>query len=234
MEDRQRPRIPGEAEVILSEERLKDLDFLIGEWVDEGGDSIVQTTVKMSADKSHLIRDFCVLQQGKELLTGTQTIAVDPAHGDREGLVVRLVRRLRRIDLDEERRRMANPRERRHFRWRRGGRDLHYQALSKDRIEPKTMHKVVGDSVEPDATSILVRKAPTPKNRIHEEVPQAEGIYFAFPLLIGAGLLICLLTNGEHSRRSERKGPVPAGTHPAPKAPVAGPARQPRGRDSDD
>ena len=35
--------------------------------------------------------------------------------------------------------------------------------LSQDKIELKTMHKVVGDTVEGDSTSILVRKAGSKK-----------------------------------------------------------------------
>src|SRR5262245_16266555 len=65
---------PEDTEVIPTAERLKDLEFFIGEWSDEGGDSLVNTTVKWAADKSHLIREFTILQQGKVLMTGSQRI----------------------------------------------------------------------------------------------------------------------------------------------------------------
>jgi predicted Zn-dependent protease len=45
--------------------------------VDEGGDSLVTTTVKLSADKSHLIRDFSIAQQGKEALEKTAAAKPD-------------------------------------------------------------------------------------------------------------------------------------------------------------
>ena len=76
---------PEDTEVVSSAERLKELEFFIGEWADEGGDSLVNTTIKWAPDKSHIIREFSVLQQGKELLTGTQRIAVDPLTGTVKG-----------------------------------------------------------------------------------------------------------------------------------------------------
>src|SRR5262245_14433268 len=57
---------PEEPEVVPPAERLKELEWLVGDWVDEGGDSLVTTTVKFAADKSHLTRDFVVTQQGQE------------------------------------------------------------------------------------------------------------------------------------------------------------------------
>jgi hypothetical protein len=72
---------PEESELDDAAARLKELERFIGEWVDEGGDSLVTTTVKLSADKSHLIRDFSIAQQGKE--APEKTAAVKP---DDQGL----------------------------------------------------------------------------------------------------------------------------------------------------
>jgi uncharacterized protein (TIGR02246 family) len=76
---------PEETEIEDAADRLKELEWFIGEWVDEGGDSLVTTTVRLPADKSHLIRDFTVTQQGKELLKGMQRITVDPLTGTVRG-----------------------------------------------------------------------------------------------------------------------------------------------------
>ncbi len=156
---------PEDTEVVSSAERLKDLEFLIGEWVDEGGDSLVNTTIKWAPDKSHIMREFSVLQQGKELLTGTQRIAVDPLTGTIKGW-----------SFDSSGGYGDSTWTKNGDQWLIRGTAVTsdgdaaaatyiLKALSKDRLELKTMHKVVGDTVEADATSILVRKAPTPKNQ---------------------------------------------------------------------
>lgn len=139
-------------------DKLKSLEFLIGDWVDEGGDSLVSTSCKWSPDRSHIIRDFAVHQQNKELLKGTQRIGVDP-----------LTNSIKAWAFDStggygESTWTPNGAE-----WLIRGSGVTgdgdmaaatyiLKPLSKDRIELKTMHKVVADSVAPDSTTILVRK----------------------------------------------------------------------------
>jgi hypothetical protein len=119
----------------------------------------VNTTVKWSADKSHLVREFSVLQQGKELLTGTQRIAVDPLTGSVKGW-----------SFDSAGGYGESTWTKNGDQWLIRGTAVTpdgdaaaatyiLKPLTKDRLELKTMHKVVGDTVEADATSILVRKA---------------------------------------------------------------------------
>jgi uncharacterized protein (TIGR02246 family) len=149
---------PEEPEVVATEDRLKELEFFIGEWVDEGGDSLVATTVKWSPDKSCLVREFSVLQQGKELMTGMQRIAVDPLTGTVKGW-----------SFDSEGGHGESTWTKNGDSWLIRGTGVTsdgdtaaatyvIKPLSKDRVELKTMHKVVGDTVEADATSILVRR----------------------------------------------------------------------------
>jgi uncharacterized protein (TIGR02246 family) len=149
---------PEEPEVVATEDRLKELEFLIGDWVDEGGDSLVATSIKWSADKSCLIREFSILQQGKELMTGLQRIAVDPLTGTVKGW-----------SFDSEGGHGESTWTKNGDSWLVRGTGVTsdgdaaaatyiLKAISKDRIELKTMHKVVGDTVEGDSTSILVRR----------------------------------------------------------------------------
>jgi uncharacterized protein (TIGR02246 family) len=149
---------PEAPEVEDSTDRLKDLEWFIGEWVDEGGDSLVTTTVKLSADKSHLIRDFSVKQQGKELLSGTQRITVDP-----------LTETLKGWSYDSDGGYSESTWTKNGDSWLVRGTGVTSEgdvaaatyiikALGKDRVEVKTMHKVVGDTIEADSTAILVRK----------------------------------------------------------------------------
>jgi uncharacterized protein (TIGR02246 family) len=149
---------PEEPDVEDAADRLKELEWFIGEWVDEGGDSLVTTTVKLSADKSQLIRDFTVTQQGKELLTGTQRITVDPLTGTVKGW-----------SFDSAGGYGESTWAKNGDSWLVRGTGVTsdgdvaaatyiIKPLAKDRIELKTMHKMVGDTVEADSTAVLVRK----------------------------------------------------------------------------
>ena len=149
---------PEEPEAEDPAERLKELEWFIGEWVDEGGDSLVTTTVKLSVDKSHLIRDFTVTQQGKELLRGMQRITVDPLTGTVKGW-----------SFDSAGGYGESTWAKNGDSWLVRGTGVTsdgdvaaatyiIKPLAKDRIELRTMHKIVGDTVEADSTAVLVRK----------------------------------------------------------------------------
>jgi uncharacterized protein (TIGR02246 family) len=154
---------PEEPEVLTPEERLKDLSWLIGDWVDEGGDSLVTNTVRLSPDKSHLIREYTVKQEGDDLLRGMQWIGVDPLTGNIKGW-----------SFDSGGGRSEST-------WTKNGNEWLVRStgvtsdgdecgatyvmkpLGKDRIEVKVKDKVVGNTVEADSTAIMVRKPPAPK-----------------------------------------------------------------------
>ena len=59
-------------------ERLKELEWLVGEWLDESSDSIVHATCRWSDDKNFLLRDFVIHVQGKPVMNVTQRIGWDP------------------------------------------------------------------------------------------------------------------------------------------------------------
>jgi len=154
---------PEEPVVVSPEERLQELAFLLGEWVDEGGDSLVENRVRLSADKTHMIREFSVTQQGEELLRGMQWIGIDPLTGLIKGW-----------SFDTDGGRSESTWTRNGAEWLvrstgvtsdgdESGATYVIKPLSKDRIELKVMHKVVGDTVEADSTAVMVRKAPAPK-----------------------------------------------------------------------
>jgi uncharacterized protein (TIGR02246 family) len=62
-------------------ERLKDLEWMIGDWVDEGSDSEVRVNCRWTEDGNFLIRSFTVKRQGKPVMTVTQRIGWDPLAG---------------------------------------------------------------------------------------------------------------------------------------------------------
>ncbi len=77
--------------LISSHERLRDLEWLIGDWVDQAPDSEVRVNCRWSEDGQFLIRSFTVKHQGKPVMTVTQRIGWDP-----------LARRIRSWEFDSE------------------------------------------------------------------------------------------------------------------------------------
>lgn len=60
---------------------LQQLDWLIGNWVDEDDDSVVHFDCRRSDDGVFLIRNFEISLGGEKVLTGTQRIGWDPIAG---------------------------------------------------------------------------------------------------------------------------------------------------------
>jgi uncharacterized protein (TIGR02246 family) len=59
-------------------ERLKPLAWLVGDWVDEGSDAVIQISCKWSEDKNYLLVDFDSKIQGKPAMKSSQRIGWDP------------------------------------------------------------------------------------------------------------------------------------------------------------
>jgi uncharacterized protein (TIGR02246 family) len=59
-------------------DHLKDLEWMVGEWVNESDDELVSTTCSWSDNGSFLIRQFDVKIEGQVALSGTQRIGWDP------------------------------------------------------------------------------------------------------------------------------------------------------------
>lgn len=149
---------PETNEEPVNTEPLKDLAFLLGDWVDEGADSKVSTSFTLAKDGSHILREFVVSANGQEAMRGSQRIAVDPLTGSIKGWTFDSANghgesiwtpngdswliRGTAVTQDGE---VAAA-------------TYIIKPLGNDRIEIKTMHKVIGNQVEPDATAVLVRK----------------------------------------------------------------------------
>ena len=59
-------------------ERLKELEWLVGEWVNESQDAVVFTTCKWADNGNFLVREFTVQTQGQPVMAGSQRIGWDP------------------------------------------------------------------------------------------------------------------------------------------------------------
>ena len=62
-------------------DRLRPLAWLVGDWVDEGSDAVVQMSCKWSDDKNYLLVDFNAKIEGKPALKSSQRIGWDPLTG---------------------------------------------------------------------------------------------------------------------------------------------------------
>ena len=61
--------------------QLQQLDWLIGDWVDEGDDAIVNFSCEAVDNGNFLVRKFNIVIAGQEALAGTQRIGWDPLTG---------------------------------------------------------------------------------------------------------------------------------------------------------
>jgi uncharacterized protein (TIGR02246 family) len=69
---------PALAESIPPYERLKELEWMVGEWVDESEDVQVSTTVRWGQGKGFLVREYSVQVKGEPATSGLMIIAWDP------------------------------------------------------------------------------------------------------------------------------------------------------------
>ena len=59
-------------------DRLAELGWLVGDWLDEGPDATVKFSCRWSEDGNFLFRSFTVRRRGQPVLDGTQRIGWDP------------------------------------------------------------------------------------------------------------------------------------------------------------
>jgi uncharacterized protein (TIGR02246 family) len=69
---------PAPAGSVTPYERLKELEWMVGEWVDESEDAQVSSTVRWGQGKGYLVRDYSVQIKGEPATSGLMIIAWDP------------------------------------------------------------------------------------------------------------------------------------------------------------
>ena len=57
---------------------LRQLEWLLGTWIDEGADATIKTACRWTRHRHFLARTFSVESEGRKVLEGTQVIAWDP------------------------------------------------------------------------------------------------------------------------------------------------------------
>src|SRR5262249_43972568 len=64
----------------LTYPQLKSLEWLVGDWADDGGKGAVQVKVRWAPNKSFLVMDYEVKQEGADPMLVTQRIGWDPVN----------------------------------------------------------------------------------------------------------------------------------------------------------
>ena len=144
-------------------EQLLQLEWMLGEWVNESDDGIVKTNCKWSDDGNFLLREFDVKVEGRIALRGTQRIGWDAQRkqfrtwvfDDRGGFAEGLLSR----DGDRWITKASGVRS--------DGQSVSttnaFTALGKDRILWETLERTVGGEAVPGTDQFyLVRRAPLP------------------------------------------------------------------------
>jgi uncharacterized protein (TIGR02246 family) len=152
------------AEDVTPYERLRELEWMVGHWVDESGNNKVESDVRWADNNSYLIRTYTANIQGDKPTSGTMFIGWDPQSGQikswnfdsegghGEGLWTR--------SADNE--------------WvikaqgvMRDGRPnsatLVHTILNKDSVRTNSIDRIVGGQLAPDIVDVvMVKKAPQP------------------------------------------------------------------------
>jgi uncharacterized protein (TIGR02246 family) len=151
-------------EAVTPHQRLEPLGWLLGEWVDEGGASVVSSDTRWSEDGNFLIRAFTLHVQGRPAMSGTQRIGWDP-----------LTRQIKSWVFDSEGGHGEALWSRDGSRWvvkasgvlpdgRVASATQVYTVVNPHLVHWKSIDRTAGEQVESDtAEFVMVRKPPRPK-----------------------------------------------------------------------
>jgi uncharacterized protein (TIGR02246 family) len=155
---------PSPTESVTPYERLKELEWMVGDWVDESGDAKVSSTVQWGQGKAYLVRNYSVQVKGKPASSGLMIIAWEPqteqikswvfnAEGSRgEGSWTRAssnqwVVKVNGTTLD------GRPNSATQL----------ITLVNKDAVKTSSVDRIVGGEIAPDIDEvIMVRKPPAP------------------------------------------------------------------------
>ena len=142
---------------------LRELEWLVGDWVDESSDSLVEASYRWDDNKAFLLQDFHIRIKGQKVLNGTQRIGRDPLSkqikawvfdsegGYAESLWSNVddtwVIKAKGVRADGTVITVTNQLSR----------------LSKDRMLFQSIDRIAGDKRMPEVSAIVVRKPPQAK-----------------------------------------------------------------------
>jgi uncharacterized protein (TIGR02246 family) len=150
--------------VLSPYDELRDLEWLVGDWVDESSDSLIESSYRWADNKAFLLQNFTVRVKGQKVLNGTQRIGWDPltkqikawvfdsegGHGESlwnsvdDGWVIKM----QGVRIDGKVVTATNE----------------IVQVAKDRLKFTSVDRIVGEERLPSFTAFVVRKPPAAKN----------------------------------------------------------------------
>ncbi len=156
---------PTPPEDISSYDHLKELEWMVGDWVDESGNAKVHSSIRWAVNESFLIRTYRVEVQGEAAMDGTMFIGWDPQTGQikswvfdsegghGEGLWTRVADN-RWVVKAHGVTRDGRPNS---------ATQIH-TIISKDSVNTSSIDRIIGGEIAPDVPDVLmVRKPPAPE-----------------------------------------------------------------------
>ena len=148
--------------VLSAYDKLRELEWLVGDWIDESSDSLVEASYRWDANKAFLLQDFSIRVKGQKVLSGTQRIGRDP-----------LSKQLKAWVFDSEGGYAESLWSHVDDAWvikakgvRSDGKVVtvtnQLTPLGKDRMSFESVDRLVGEERMPDVSVIVVRKPPQP------------------------------------------------------------------------
>ena len=155
---------PAAVEDVSSYDRLKELEWMVGDWVDESESVKATSTVRWTDNKSFLIRTYQVEVKGENATSGTVLIGWDPQTGQikswlfdsngghGEGLWARTGEKEWVVKAQGV---------------LRDGRPTSatqiHTVLNNDSVKTSSIDRIIGGQIEPDIVDVvMVRKPPQP------------------------------------------------------------------------
>jgi uncharacterized protein (TIGR02246 family) len=156
-------RSEGEGDLRTPHARLKQLAWLIGEWLDESDESTMHTTTRWSEDGNFLLTDFTIRVAGRKVMSGTQRIGwdgsldkfkswvFDSEGGHAEGIWTEIedswVVKVTGVRPDGDACSATHT----------------YEQAAPDMFLFSVTDRIIGDEAAPDFTARVVRKPPEPE-----------------------------------------------------------------------
>jgi uncharacterized protein (TIGR02246 family) len=167
-------RSEGEGNLRTPHARLKQLEWLVGEWVDESGESTMHITTRWSEDGNFLLSDFIIRVAGRKVMSGTQRIGwdgsldkfkswvFDSEGGHSEGIWTEIEDSwvVKATGVNSE----GDACSATHI----------YDPTGNDAYLFTVSDRIVGDEVQPDFTSNVVKKPPEPEKSTADVKPRAK------------------------------------------------------------
>ncbi len=155
---------PLPVEDVPTYERLKELEWMVGDWVDEDPDFKVSASIDWADNQSYLVRTYSVEAKGQKASSGTMFIGWDPQTGQikswlfdsegghGEGLWTRTAENQWVVKAQGVLR-DGRPTSATQF----------HTIVNKDAVKTSSVDRIVGGQVAPDIPEVLmVRKPPEP------------------------------------------------------------------------